>query len=216
MTTWVAPLRRATCGVANRTWSVAPLALSWMPGVTMSVPAGNCATKYPASFADATTPWQPQAAASLAKRSTCARTDGARPISKRSSSPRLVMTVSAMILRPGNGAAAATAARSTAEPPDACTVTMVAPSFPAACTAPATEFGISCSLRSKKTSLPMATSSRTMLGPSSVRSCRPTLYEVADGPSAWTSASACALLGKSRATMTGDCMSGMAPERRKV
>lgn len=129
-------------------------------GSARKLDAGSSLLRYVASMGEATTLWHPQVAARLARRSTCCFTEGARPMAGRSLSVRLVVTVSAKTLGPGNGVAAATAARKRAAPAGAWTVTMDTPSLPAAWTAPAAEFGISWSLRSRKSCFPLTLRAR--------------------------------------------------------
>ena len=77
--------------------------------------------------------------------------------------------------------AAACAAASMAAPPRVWTVAMETPRDAAAATAPATVFGMSCHLRSRKSSRPRARSSTRKGAPSRVISTDPTLTQRRSG-----------------------------------
>src|SRR5207302_2241307 len=98
-------------------------------------------------------------------------------------------------------AAAWVAAFIMAEPPLACTVSMLAPSAPAAATAADTVLGISWNFKSRKTLGPPATILRTSVGPSAVKSCLPTLKVETESPSAEMMWRASAAVATSRATI---------------
>ena len=204
MTMCVAPARIAAAGCAGRACSVVvPVldsACNITPGVTISMSAPSSARSNAASCGEATTPWQPARWASRARRVTCSSIVALSPMAARSVSVRLVTTVSAMTCSCGKSAAARTAASMILEPPMACTVTMVAPSRPAARTAPATDVGISNSLRSRKTSLPSRTSLVASVGPATVSNSRPTLYDWPASPRRSTIVSASSTVSKSSAT----------------
>ena len=81
-------------------------------------------------------------------------------------------------------------------------MSMETPSSDADLTAPATVLGMSWYLRSRNTLRPEATRSRTICGPSAVKSCLPTLKVVAASPMDWTIWRACVAPGTSSATIS--------------
>src|SRR5690606_2409112 len=96
--------------------------------------------------------------------------------------------------------AAATAASSIAVPPAACTVAISTPRSAAARTAPATVFGMSCHLRSRKTGCPACTRLRTNDAPLAVNSTEPTFTAQPSG-SVSSNSTAAGASGRSSATI---------------
>src|SRR5512139_1645785 len=90
-----------------------------------------------------------------------------------------------------------------ATPPLAWRSIAQAPSFAASAAAPATVFGMSWYLRSRKTRCPASLSRRTMSGPAAVNNWLPTLTAPTAPRRPSASASALAGLSTSSATMTG-------------
>ena len=146
-----------------------------MPGVTMRKPGPTCWRIQLASRAEATIPSTPASFAMSVSRPTSSRTDRISRFHTAAISLGVndVRTVTARSFRSPDRAA--TAASIIRGPPDACSVSSSAPRSDAASTACATVFGMSCSLRSRKTRFPRATSSRTTPGPPRVYSSKPTL-----------------------------------------
>ena len=131
------------------------------------------------------------------------------PMARRSASPRLVSTVTAIssglrpaALRRGGVDRRRAPPRASRAPPAACTFSIHTPRRVAAAQACATVFGMSWNLRSRKTRKPRATIQRTGSGPATTNISLPTLSAQAAGSRRSASASACIGLAKSSATIT--------------
>ncbi len=120
------------------------------------------------SWGEATTPRSPDSCARLASRTAVSSGVPAKPIRCSSASSRLVRTVT-----PSTRVDSIAQARSIAAPPEACTVTIAAPSDAASATACLAVFGMSWTLRSRKTFAPRAMTSRTIGGPFATKACNP-------------------------------------------
>src|SRR4029079_9594917 len=106
---------------------------------------------------------------------------------------------------------ASRAARIIASPPLACTLSIHTPRRAADLQAPATVFGMSWNLRSRKTSKPAFCSDSTTAGPAATKSSLPTLTRQSAGSRRGAIASAPAASGTSRATMTRFLLSNLHP-----
>mmetsp|Transcript_12304 Transcript_12304/g.31044 ORF Transcript_12304/g.31044 Transcript_12304/m.31044 type:complete len:205 (-) Transcript_12304:119-733(-) len=156
MTRKVAPSAIACAGVTTRFWSPISPPVDRIPGTMVTNALPHAARIAGSSFAEQTTPSSPHACASLARRTTCSTTGGCCPTATRSASSMLVRIVTA--ITSGGSAptakapsrAAETAARIIASPPAACTLTMAGRAALTARIAPATVFGMSWNLRSRK------------------------------------------------------------------
>src|SRR5262245_24476050 len=204
-TTQSAPARMAAVGVAIRAWSPASEPTGRTPGVTSSASGPSVARSGRSSRGEATMPSQPAARAKVARWTTWPST-ATGTASSRWSTPRsrLVSTVTARTRvrsRPASAAAAA-AARSIALPPEAWTVRSETPSRAASRTLAPAIAGISWYWRSRKTPAPRLRTSSTAAGPAAVKSCPPTLKVETRPPSRFSSASASARPGTSRATIS--------------
>ena len=100
-------------------------------------------------------------------------------------------------------AAASAAARIIFEPPEQCTFTIHAPVATADDTAPATVFGMSWNFRSRNTCSPSAVISRTIDGPTAVKSCLPILKPPTSPRSVVARVRALSAESTSRATRIG-------------
>src|SRR5512140_889112 len=105
--------------------------------------------------------------------------------------------------RPASAAASrarSLAARIISRPPDAWTSRIDAPVRAAAAAAAPTVFGMSCSLRSRNTGAPRATTSRTSSGPWEVKASRPILKTPTSGRRSRAAARRSSRRSRSRAT----------------
>jgi hypothetical protein len=154
----------ALAGVATRFWSPSAAPAGRTPGTTRAsvlLAARTSAT----SCGEHTMPAAPAFSASFARRTTASRMVPAMPSARRSSSDRLVSTVTPRM--PGLPLATSTALRIISKPPAVCTVSSSAPRLVAEATARATVSGMSCSFRSRKTLPPRfctASTARCALG----------------------------------------------------
>ena len=147
-----------------------------MPGDTVTNSSPQASFTCAISCGEQTTPSSPLVRARCVKRATCTAGESVMPIALSSAASRLVSTVTP--IRSGRevkSARLARAARNMAGPPLQWTLVIHAPRSAAARHAAATVFGISWNLKSKKTRWPRATNSRTIGGPSRVKSSLPIL-----------------------------------------
>src|SRR5881296_2118834 len=161
----------------------------------------------PISRGDATQPSSPAARARSARCRTCASTLTATPTSCWSARrSRLVSTVTPRTSGRGTAkscaalVAASAAARIIATPPLAWTSSMRMPRRVASRTAPATVFGMSWNLRSRKTRTPRLRAISTAAGPAAVKSWVPILQPVTTPSRRRRSSSASARLSTPSAT----------------
>ena len=155
-----------------------------MPGVTTRKSLPQASRTRATSCGEATTPSAPAPLASTARRRTPSATDPLTPMLASVCSSWLVRMVMARRRMPIAGRAP-TAASSISLPPSACTSTRETPSWPAPLTAPATVFGMSWNLRSRKTFSPRAITSRTKSGPAAVKIWLPIL-NMPTWPASWS------------------------------
>src|SRR3989441_13122941 len=162
--------------VATRVWSSVRGELR-IPGVTMTQSGPSARRSGPISRGDATQPSSPAARARSARCRTCASTLTATPTSCWSARrSRLVSTVTPRTSGRGTAkscaalVAASAAARIIATPPLACTSGMNTPGRAVSRVAPATVFGMSWNLRSRKTRKPRLRAISTAAGPAAVNS----------------------------------------------
>ena len=200
-----APSATACAGVATRAWSPASLPAGRMPGTTSRGPSPSASRSSDTSRGEQTRPSAPASIAIRARRSTCWAGPPATPVAPSAAASMLVSTVTASRIGrwdvpPGVRSAASRAAAIMAGLPQACRDSMAAPSGASDRTAPATVFGMSCSLRSRKTGRCVA-SRASMGGPSAQNSSRPSFASPECGATASPSARARAASGVSSATI---------------
>src|SRR6267142_1909926 len=196
----------AAAGVAVRIWSSSRSA-GRMPGVTITHVRPSALRNSRISWDDATQPSSPAARPRSASRSTWASTGPGTPTSVSSARrSRLVSTVTPITSGRGTAksfdalAAASVAARSIAAPPEAWTLRTKTPRRVASRTAPATVFGMSWYLRSRKTRKPRLSARSTATGPAAVKSWLPILQPVTSPARRSSSASASSSRSTSSAT----------------
>src|SRR5579872_5637600 len=148
-----------------------------MPGTTSRESGPTSWRSSATSCGEQTMPSRPLSLASSARRFTCSPVGPFWPTASRSRSSRLVSTVTPSSFMRALRAvcfAASAAACIMARPPPQWTVRNVGSSEAAAFTAPETVLGMSCSLRSRNSGKPCATS-RTARGPLAAKNSSPSL-----------------------------------------
>lgn len=163
MTTWELPFSKAIRGVVTRFWSSKAVPSGRTPGVTRVKCPPNSRRNNAVSNGEQTSPFKPANLANRARVTTSPPTVWSNPIWVRSSSSKLVSTVTASSwVRCGQDSRAASIM---ARPPRLWMVRNFTSNEPAAATALATVLGISWNFRSKKTSAPSARTRRTRSAP---------------------------------------------------